>query len=50
MVYRAQIFANNVAVINQHNADPTQTYFMAVNVFSDMTTEEFISSELMQGT
>lgn len=35
------IFERNVKKVEQHNADPTQTYKMAVNQFSIYTDEEF---------
>jgi hypothetical protein len=35
--YRRQVFSQNVAKINSHNADPKQTFTMGVNQFSAMT-------------
>jgi len=46
-ITRLAIFNENVAKINAHNADETQTYKMAVNQFTDMTQEEFESKVLM---
>ena len=38
--YRLSIFNARVAKINAHNADPTQTYTLGINQFTDMTWEE----------
>mmetsp|Transcript_100325 Transcript_100325/g.283019 ORF Transcript_100325/g.283019 Transcript_100325/m.283019 type:complete len:335 (+) Transcript_100325:34-1038(+) len=38
---RLQIFADNVDIIEKHNADPTQTFKMGFNKFTHMTFEEF---------
>ena len=40
-LYRRIIFESNVAQIEAHNADPTQTYTMGVNQFTALTQEEF---------
>jgi len=44
---RLAIFNQNVAKINAHNLDSTQTYKMGINQFTDMTQEEFESIVLM---
>lgn len=44
--YRQMIYAMNVAKIEAHNADPTQTYTMGENQFTDLTQEEFIATYL----
>lgn len=44
--YRRIIFERNVAMINKHNADSTQTYTMAINQFTAMTQEEFVNTYL----
>ena len=42
---RAAIFADNVAVISAHNAEAgEQAWRMGVNQFSDLTTDEYVSS------
>jgi len=41
MEYRLGVFQANLETINAHNADPTQTYTLGVNQFSDMTFQEF---------
>lgn len=38
------IFNENVARIEEHNADPEKTYFEVVNMFTDLTPEEFIAT------
>ena len=38
--YRLRVFSERVAKIEAHNADPTQTYTLGVNQFSDLTWEE----------
>ena len=40
-IYREKIFNENVAAIEQHNADKTQTYKMGINQFTDLTQSEF---------
>lgn len=42
-VYRKSVFMMNLAKVNAHNADKTQTYTMGINQFSDLTQEEFVS-------
>jgi len=39
--YREQIFNENVAKINAHNADNSQTYQMGLTQFADLSQEEF---------
>lgn len=39
--YRRLIFEKNLAMIEKHNADASQTYKMGVNQFTIYTTEEF---------
>lgn len=41
--YRRLIFTKNVAAIEMHNLDTTQTYKMGVNQFTGLTEEEFVS-------
>jgi len=38
---RGEVFAANLAYIQQHNADEKKTWFATVNEFTDWTTEEF---------
>ena len=38
---RFEIFKESVAQVQAHNRDPTQTWTMGINQFSDMTWEEF---------
>lgn len=45
-LYRRMIFERNVAKIEAHNADPSQTYKMGVNQFTILTQEEFVSTYL----
>jgi C1A family cysteine protease len=40
-IYREKIFNENVALLEEHNADKTQTYKMGINQFSDLTQSEF---------
>ena len=44
--YRRTIFHKNLAKIELHNADATQTYKMGVNQFTPFTTEEFVQTYL----
>jgi len=44
--YRRIIFERNVAVINKHNADSTQSYKMGINQFTAMSQEEFVNTYL----
>jgi len=45
--YRLAVFNSNVAKIESHNADSTQTYKMGINQFTDLTQEEFEATILM---
>ncbi len=38
---RYQQWRNNLDIVERHNADNSKTYKLAMNEFSDMTTEEF---------
>lgn len=40
--YRMEVFKSNLADIMAHNAKPEKTYTKAINMFSDLTSEEFI--------
>lgn len=42
-VYRKIIFQQNLELVQKHNADPTQTYKMALNQFSIYTQQEFVA-------
>jgi len=46
--YRASVYADTVAEVTAHNADPTNTYTKAINDFADMTDEEFQKTKLMK--
>jgi C1A family cysteine protease len=46
LIYRARIYAEFVKTMEKHNSDPTQTWEMGVNQFSDLTKEEFVSQYL----
>lgn len=39
--YRKNIFLRNIVKINEHNANPSNTYTMGVNQFTDLTQAEF---------
>lgn len=39
--YRKNIFIRNLVKINEHNANPSNTYTMGVNQFTDLTQAEF---------
>ena len=39
--YRLRIFMENVAKINNHNSDPSQTYKMGINMFTHLSQKEF---------
>lgn len=39
--YRKNIFLRNVIAINEHNANPKNTYTMGINQFTDLTQAEF---------
>jgi hypothetical protein len=45
-IYREKIFNDNVANVEQHNADTTQTYKMGINQFTDLTQTEFATQYL----
>ena len=45
-IYRSQIYAENLAAIEAHNTDLTQTYQMGLTQFADMTQEEFAAQYL----
>jgi cathepsin L len=40
---RFEIFKDNLHIINTHNSDPTQNFTMGINLFTDLTSEEFKS-------
>lgn len=40
-IHRSQVYATNLQKINQHNANPSKTWSMAINKFSDLTQSEF---------
>ena len=40
------IFEKNLAEINRHNADETQTYKKGINQFTVLTQEEFVNTYL----
>ena len=44
--FRLGIFQKNYELVRAHNADPTQTYQMGLNQFSDMTDEEISAKYL----
>jgi len=46
LVYRSAVYANFLIQMEKHNSDPTQTWQMGVNQFSDLTKEEFVSTYL----
>ena len=41
--YRSRIFKNYVEEMERHNSDPSNTWKIGVNQFSDLTKEEFIA-------
>ena len=45
---RAQIFAQNLQYINEHNAKADKTYTLAVNKFADMLEEEFKKKRILE--
>lgn len=45
-IYREKIFNENVAKVEEHNADETQTYKMGINQFTDLTQAEFTTKYL----
>ena len=46
--FRKTIFEANLERIREHNADASQTYEMGINLFADMSTQEFIDQILMK--
>jgi len=46
---RRQIFEENLALIRQHNADSSKTWFATVNEYTDWTNEEFRAHRTMGG-
>jgi len=46
LFYRTSIFAEFVKKMEAHNADPSQTYKMGINQFSDLTQKEFVTTYL----
>lgn len=38
------VFEENVKMIDEHNANPKNTYTMGINKFADMTKEEFVAT------
>lgn len=44
--YREKVFNENVAKIEMHNSDETQTYKMGINQFTDLTQTEFVTKYL----
>ena len=46
LVYRSSLYAEYIVKMEKHNADPTQTWQIGVNQFSDLTKEEFMSTYL----
>jgi KDEL-tailed cysteine endopeptidase len=49
-IKRLQIFADNLDLIQQHNADSKQTYKLGLNQFSHLTYDEFIDTVRIGGT
>ena len=45
-IYRSRLFAEYVARMEEHNANPKHTWKIGVNQFSDLTQEEFKASYL----
>lgn len=45
-LYREKVFNDNVAKIEEHNADETQTYKMGINQFTDLIEYEFAAQYL----
>jgi len=41
MFHRFEIFAENLALVNSHNANPANTYTLGINKYSDLTSSEF---------
>ena len=46
LLYRTKIFMAFLEKMEKHNADPSQTYKMGVNQFSDLTQMEFVNTYL----
>ncbi|KAJ5072248.1 cysteine proteinases superfamily protein [Anaeramoeba ignava] len=44
--YRKAIFEEKLNLVQEHNSDPTKTYKIGINQFSDLTYEEFSSMYL----
>lgn len=40
MEYRLRVFEETLAMVRKHNADPSNTYTLGINQFSDMTFQE----------
>lgn len=45
-LYRSSLFQKFLIQMEKHNSNPTQTWKMAVNEFSDLTQEEFVNTYL----
>ena len=45
-LFRRMIFERNLAKIEAHNADKTQTYQIGINQFSALTDAEFVATYL----
>ena len=43
---RETIFHSNLALIEAHNADRSQTFTMAANAFADLTSKEFATGHV----
>lgn len=43
MKYRLEIFSKFIETMQKHNSDPSKSWKMAINQFSDLTKEEFIN-------
>lgn len=43
-IQRLQIFADNMDIIEKHNADSTQTYKLGTNQFAHLTFDEFVDA------
>jgi C1A family cysteine protease len=41
--YRLEIFSNFIEDMEKHNSDPSKTWKMGINQFSDLTKEEFVN-------
>lgn len=49
-VKRLEVFVSNLALIEKHNADSTQTYKLGVNQFAHLTHAEFLDQVRIGGT